>query len=223
MANGTQNKDIPVDIVPDESIRALKAAQSASETISQHRAGQVAYPFEPGTKTLQAKTLDENKRQFDTDLAYTKQRDAISMAMDRSGRSGSGGSGGGGGGTLSERQSSATGELYGILNNIYNRNYEYGKSGINPGEANYKAGNHPLYYTLNDVLKRPDLVEASIAAGADVKSAIDSIIRTKAGVSAEKYFSTGKGKDLADIYYSMFPKNKPDETQDELLELLSGL
>ncbi len=220
MANGTQNKDIPVDIVPDESIRALKAAQAASETISQHRAGQVAYPFEPGTKTLQAKTLDENKRQFDTDLAYTKQRDARNMAM---GRGGNGNSGSSIGGTLSERQSSATGELYGILNNIYNRNYEYGKSGINPGEANYKAGKHPLYYTLNDVLKKPELVEASIAAGADVKSAIDSIIRTKAGVSAEKYFSTGKGKDLADIYYSMFPKNKPDETQDELLELLSGL
>ena len=45
MANEIQKKDIPVDIVPDETVRALKAAQLAADAISQYRAGTVAYPF----------------------------------------------------------------------------------------------------------------------------------------------------------------------------------
>lgn len=230
MANEIQKKDIPVDIVPDETVRALKAAQLVADAISQYRAGTVAYPFEAGTKTLRAKSLDEEKRQFDTrmaeekrqfdtSMAHKRQQDALSLALSRSG--GGGGSGGSGGGTLTERQSIATAELYGILNNIYNRNYQYGKAGLKPGEKNYKAGQYPLYYTLNDVLKNPKLIEASIAANADVKSAIDSLIRSKAGISPDKYFATPKGKELADLYYSMFPKAKTSDVSDE--ELIAAL
>lgn len=226
MANEIQKKDIPVDIVPDETVRALKAAQLAADAISQYRAGTVAYPFEAGTKTLRAKSLDEEKRQFDTrmaeekrqfdtSMAHKRQQDALSLALSRSG------GGGGGGGTLTERQSIATAELYGILDNIYNRNYQYGKAGLKPGEKNYKAGQYPLYYTLNDVLKKPELIEASIAANADVKSAIDSLIRSKAGISPDKYFATSKGKGLADLYYSMFPKAKTSDVLDE--ELIAAL
>lgn len=226
MANEIQKKDIPVDIVPDETVRALKAAQLAADAISQYRAGTVAYPFEAGTKTLRAKSLDEEKRQFDTrmaeekrqfdtSMAHKRQQDALSLALSRSG------GGGSGGGTLTERQSIATAELYGILDNIYNRNYQYGKAGLKPGEKNYKAGQYPLYYTLNDVLKNPKLIEASIAANADVKSAIDSLIRSKAGISPDKYFATPKGKELADLYYSMFPKAKTSDVLDE--ELIAAL
>ena len=223
MANEIQKKDIPVDIVPDETVRALKAAQLVADAISQYRAGTVAYPFEAGTKTLRAKSLDEEKRQFDTKMAEEKRQFDSTMALRRQ-QAASSGSGGGGGrvpGTLSERQSAATAELYGILNNIYNRNYQYGKAGLKPGEKNYKAGQYPLYYTLNDVLKNPKLIEASIAANADVKSAIDSLIRSKAGISPDKYFATSKGKELADLYYSMFPKAKTSDVSDE--ELIAAL
>lgn len=189
------NDDIPIDIIPD---RPRKMVESLVSTIDQYGGREPYQPFAPGTPTRAARSDAEAKRQYDQDFAESKRRWDIDTAT--------GGSRSGIAGTVGERENQATSEFYGMMDAIYNRNREYQKFGAKPGETHYNAGKYPLYYALNDILRNPKTIEVAMAAGVDVKSVIDSLIRSKTGTSPDKYFSAGKGKEHADRYYSMFPQ-----------------
>lgn len=69
---------------------------------------------------------------------------------------------------------------------------------------------YPLYYTINSLLRDPEVVNAAIQSGADVKTVIDSLIMESANMSPEEYFNTPQGSQLKKYYESVTGK-KLDE------------
>ncbi len=186
--------------------------------------------FRPGAQTLESRKFDEEKRQYEQNFAEDKFRDRrdfregvrqfnAKLAADAvAGSSNSSGSGGGGSTfkpTQTELMNMATADAYRRAVNRYNRNLSY-KGKVEDGQPNYLASQHPLYYTLNSLLKNEQELAHMMATGADAKAVIDSLIYTKAGVTPEEYFSTGKGADLKAIYDAKFPETKADSYLDWL-------
>lgn len=104
-------------------------------------------------------------------------------------------SGGGGGAsgepkTLSERKQLATVTLFNAGLNRYN---ELKKAGYQ----------YPLYYTISSMLRDPEWQAAAMESGADVKAAIDALIRSVAKQSPQEYFSKGTGAKLKPFYDSL--------------------
>lgn len=186
--------------------------------------------FRPGAQTLESRKFDEEKRQYEQNFAEDKFRDRrdfregvrqfnAKLAADAvAGSSNSGGSGSGGSTfnpTQTERMNMATADAYQRAVNRYNRNLSY-KGKVEDGQPNYLASQYPLYYTLNSLLKNEQEISHMMATGADAKAVIDSLIYTKAGVTPEEYFSTGKGAALKSIYNAKFPETKADSVDSYL-------
>lgn len=208
-----RNNDIPVDVVPDETLRALKAAQSIASNVSEHRTNTVQYPFEAGTKTLDAKKLDYSMK--DADRQYELDRAKTAYDISKPYSSGGGGGGSSGGNTLTERQNRATSELMGVAQNIYGT---FRNEGTSQGLKN--AG-YPLYHTIEYILRNPGINQQIVSSGADRQTAIDNIIYQYGGVSPEEYFSKGQGQSLQSLYNALIGK-KADDNEDLLTTLLTN-
>lgn len=174
--------------------------------IQEHRAQNPVYaPFEPGTKTLAGRKLDH-------DIEYD--RAALALKAAGGGASGGGGSGGGGSGglklpgTAGERSALATAQLMQAANTRYE---ELKKSG-------YK---YPLYYTLNSLMRDPNMISSAQVSGADVASVINALVRSKAepGLrTPEAYFSSPTGSKLKESWENLLwdAKQKDDPYADLL-------
>lgn len=192
------NNNIPVDVVPDETVRALKIAQSLSDSIYQHRGNTVQYPFEAGTKTLKAKSLDEEKRQFDKN--YELNRAETMYSINRPYSSGGGGGGGSSRGSQAERFNEATSQLLGTGQQLYRAFYKEGQ------EKGLENGGYPLYYAIEYMFRNPNINKAIVDSGADRKAAIDNLIYQYSGVTPEEYFSKGQGAGLRKLYEELLTK-----------------
>ncbi len=164
------------------------------------RANPIRIPFATGTPTLARRELDQRQAQFEKEyeLALRRQaeeerqnRIANQLAQARLAQEGSSG-GSSVPGTLSERQTRATATLYNAAVNRYN----------NLLEAGY---NYPLYYTVNTLIADKNWTKAAMESGADVKSAVDNLLRTQ-GFSPEQYFQTKQGSKLKAKYESLYKK-----------------
>lgn len=162
------------------------------------RANPVKIPFAAGTPTLQRRQLDQENDQFkqEYELALRKQAEderqnqiANSLAYARLQQDGSSG---GSPGTLTERKQNATATLYNAAVNRYK----------NLLDAGY---NYPLYYTVNSILSDDEWQSAAMQSGADVKEAVDNLLRTQ-GFSPEDYFKTKTGAKLKSKYESLYRK-----------------
>ncbi len=215
--------DIPVDVVPDELLKRTKNIVGA--VAGYRKENPVYMPFAPGAKTLERRRFDEgifqDRRNFEEDVFRDRRNfdegvRQFNSSLAVSAMRGSGGGGGGGSTfkpTQTELMNMATADAYQRAVNRYNRNLSY-KGKVEYGQPNYLASQHPLYYTLNSLLKNEQEISHMMATGADAKAVVDSLIYTKAGVTPKEYFSTGKGADLKAIYDAKFPETKADSYLD---------
>lgn len=216
--------DIPVDVVPDELLKRTKNIVGA--VAGYRKENPVYMPFAPGAKTGERRRFDEDvlrdRRNFEEDVFRDRRNfdegvrqfnSSLAVSAMRGGGSGSGGSTFNP--TQTELMNMATADAYRRAVNRYNRNLSY-KGKVEDGQPNYLASQYPLYYTLNSLLKNEQEISHMMATGADAKAVIDSLIYTKAGVTPEEYFSTGKGADLKAIYDAKFPETKADSVDSYL-------
>lgn len=205
--------DIPVDVVPDELLKRTKNIVGA--VAGYRKENPVYMPFAPGAKTLERRGFDEgifqDRRNFEEDVFRDRRNFDEGVRQFNSSLAVSamrGGGGGGGGSTFNptqtERMNMATADAYVRAADRYNRNL--GNRGkVEEGQTGYLASKHPLYYTLNTLLKNEQELAHMMATGADAKAVIDSLIYSKTGKTPKEYFSTGKGADLKAIYDARFP------------------
>lgn len=170
---------------------------SIKQVEAYRRANPIRIPFAAGTPTQARREMEQQQKQWqaEQELLWRKQladeqQNAISNQLSWARIANSGGSSGGK--TLTERKANATSTLFNSAVNRYN----------NLKKAGYK---YPLYYTLNSMLSDPKWINASMRAGADVKTAVDNLLRAQ-GFSPEEYFNTAQGKKLRAKYESLYKK-----------------
>ena len=104
--------------------------------------------------------------------------------------------------TVQERDRLATATLLDSANSRYEKLRQAGSK-------------HPLYYTINSMLRNPERMSDQILMGSDVKFVIDALIRSKAEQnlrSPEAYFSSPTGSKLWTAYQGLLPdKTKEDD------------
>lgn len=83
----------------------------------------------------------------------------------------------------------------------------YYEKGLTTYDTLRKQGSaYPLYDAIMNMLTVPDYIGPAITSGADIKTAVDSLITTKTGKSVDAYLKDRQGSKLAELYYSKFPK-----------------
>lgn len=182
-------QNIPAPLASENLFRNVEAYR---------RANPMKVPFAAGTPTQARREMNQAQAQWEKEqeLAWRKQAEeerqnsiANQLAWARIASDGGGSSGGK---TLTERKATATSTLFNSAVSRYN----------NLKKAGYK---YPLYYTLNSILSDPDWINPAISSGADVKAAVDNLLRTQ-GFDPESYFNTPTGKKLKGKYQSLYKK-----------------
>lgn len=173
------------------------------------RANPLPQPFAAGTPTLARRQLNQQQSQFQQEQEWAKEQfgKEYELALRKQtederqntlanqlshARLAADGGGGSTPGTLTERQANATATLYNSAVNRYK----------NLLDAGY---DYPLYYTVNTLMGDKNWTQAAMESGADVKEAVDSLLRTH-GFAPEQYFGTNQGKKLKSKYESLYKK-----------------
>lgn len=156
--------------------------------------------FEPGTPTLATRQLEEQaalqREKMAQDAALAREQMALQRELASMGGGGGGGGGGGSGsfGTAGQMAAVATATLLQAGHNRYAEN---------KGKFKY-----PLYYTLNSIMNDPKVNGAARAAGADIQSVVDQLIRSYTSYTPSQYFKTNTGKKLKSSYDALSKSSK---------------
>lgn len=203
-AKQLQNSSIPVYVVPDQP--GGTKPSYGDELLGQAGPGNYQYnfgkstyaPFAPGTQTLAAKELDEQKRAQAVAEAIDQQKLELDKAqtlynINKPYYDPSNSGSGGGSMTQADRKNAASSTLFTAALNRY--------------ESNKQGGlKYPLYYTVSSLLKDANLLNVANRQGIDMKDVIDNVIITKSGMTPDAYFNTKTGKKLKAIYDAKYGK-----------------
>jgi len=178
-----------------------------AEQEARRKKNPVQVPFGAGTPTLGKKQLDQEAALAAKQLALEREKMAQEAALAReqmalqkslASMGGGGGGGGGGGsgsfGTAGQMAAVATATLLQAGHNRYAEN---------KGKFKY-----PLYYTLNSIMNDPKVNGAARAAGADIQSVVDQLIRSYTSYTPSQYFKTNTGKKLKSSYDALSKSSK---------------
>jgi hypothetical protein len=212
LSSAINSQNVPIDVIPDYQVGGSGYGQ---ELVNQQPAGTYKYgsgpstylSVAPGTKTLQSKQFDEDKRAQAAaeDLAERKfQEDVraqrVAEALARFKASSSGGDDDL---TQTERNNLNTATMFDIAVNRYSNNKGAGLK-------------FPLYYTISSMLRDPDVLGNATEAGVNMKTVIDNLISSQGDMSPEEYFKTSTGSKLKALYEGKFGKFKTEKKSNSV-------